>query len=99
MNVKEIAGTVTAVVTLIGLGYAAALKGGWVVDEARAGDIAQSKVEVEERARLEFVRQTKFDRLRLLNGLADPTPDERLEAEILRDEIKRITDRLAELSK
>lgn len=97
MNIKEMAGTVTAVVTLMGLGYAAALRGGWIVDEAKAGEIAQSKVELEERARLEFIRQTKFDRLRLLNALSNPTPDERLEAEILRDDIKRITDRLEQL--
>ena len=97
MNVREMAGTVTAVVTLIGLGYAAALKGGWLVDEATAGEIAQSKVEVEERQRLEFMREVKFNRLRYINALAEPTPDDRLEAELLRDEIKRIVERLEEL--
>lgn len=97
MSIKDIAGTIIAVVTVLGLGYAVALRGGYLVDEARAQDIAQSKVEVEERARLEFVRETKFNRLRFLNQLADRSPDEELEAEILRDDIKRITDRLEEL--
>ena len=97
MNVKEIAGTATAVIALMSLGYAAALRGGWLVDEATAGEIAQSKVEVEERQRLEFMRDVKFNRLRYINALAEPSPDDRLEAELLRDEIKRITDRLEQL--
>lgn len=97
MNLKETAATTIAVITLMGIGYAAALRGGWIVDEAKASDIAQSKVEVEERQRLEFVREVKFSRLRYINALTEPTPDDRLEAELLRDEIKRITDRLDEL--
>ena len=97
MNVKEIATTITAVAAVFALGYTVALRGGYLVDEARASDIAQEKVEVEERARLEFVRETKFNRLRLLNSLEEKSPDEELEAEILRDDIKRITDRLEEL--
>lgn len=97
MNVKEIATTITAVAAVFALGYTVALRGGYLVDEARASDIAQSKVEQEERARLEFMRDVKFSRLRLLNALSDPTPDDKLEADLLRDEIKRITDRLEEL--
>ena len=97
MNLKETATTITAVVAVFAIGYGVALRGGYIVDEAKAEDIAQSKVEVEERARLEFVRETKFNRLRLLNAAEALTPDEQLEAEILRDDIKRITDRLEEL--
>jgi hypothetical protein len=90
-------GTTIAAVTLMGIGYAAALKGGWIIDESRAQGIAQNAVVPEERARLEFMRQMKFDRLRLLNAKEDATADEELEAEILRDDIKRITDRLEQL--
>lgn len=97
MNVKEIATTLTAVAAVFALGYTVALRGGYVIDEARASDIAQQKVEIEERQRLEFMRDVKFSRLRFLNALSDPTPDDELEADLLRDEIKRITDRLDEL--
>lgn len=97
MNIKEMIGTTIAVITLMGLGYGAALRGGYVVDEAMAQDIAQSKVEVEEEARLEFIRETKYSRLRFLNGLENKSPDDLLEMDTLRDDIKRITDRLEEL--
>ena len=97
MNLKEAATTITAVAAVFALGYTLALRGGYLVDEARADEIAQSKVEQQERALLEFVRETKFNRLRVLNASSSPTPDEQLEAEILRDDIKRITDRLEEL--
>lgn len=97
MGLKDILGVIIAGAAVMGLGYTVATRGGYIVDEARAQDIAQEKVEAEERARLEFMRDVKFSRLRLLNGIATPTPDDQLEAEILRDDIKRISDRLEEL--
>ena len=97
MNLKETATTITAVVAVFAIGYGVALRGGYIVDEAKAEDIAQSKVEVEERARLEFIRETKYSRLRFLNSLDAKSPDDALEMDTLRDDIKRINDRLEEL--
>lgn len=99
MNVKESIAVTIGVITLLGVGYSAALRGGWLVDTARAQEIARQAVEPEEQARLEFVRETKYSRLRFLNGLENKSPDDLLEMETLRDDIKRITDRLAELEK
>ena len=97
MNIKESTGVALACITLMGIGYTAALRGGYVVNEAIAQEIAQQAVEPEERARLEFVRETKFSRLRFLNGLENKSPDDLLEMETLRDDIKRIADRLEQL--
>lgn len=97
MNIKESIGVAVGCVALLGTGYAAALKGGWLVDDARAQEIAQQAVAPEERALLEFMRETKFSRLRFLNGLGVKSTDDMLEMETLRDDIKRINDRLEEL--
>jgi hypothetical protein len=97
LNIKESTGVALACITLMGIGYTAALRGGYVIDEAMAQQIAQNAIIPEERARLEFMRQMKFDRLRLLNAKDELSADEELEAEILRDEIRRITDRLEQL--
>lgn len=97
MKVKEWIALAIAALTLLGMLYAGALKGGWIVNDAKAQEIAQQRVDVEEAARLEFMRETKFSRLKYLNAQPAPTPDEKLEMEILRDEIKKIQDRLADL--
>ncbi len=90
-------GVTAGSLTLVGLGYAAALRGGYVVDTATAQGIAQQEVQVEEKQRLIFIRQTKFDRLKLLNAVEAPSPDVRFEMELLREEIHGINDRLKEL--
>jgi hypothetical protein len=99
LNIKEGIGLTIGIISLMSIGYAAALRGGYVIDRALAQEIAQQAVEPEERARLEFVRETKFSRLRFLNGLENKSPDDLLEMEVLRDDIKRIADRLEELEK
>lgn len=97
MNIKETAVTITAVCAVVTLGYGAALRGGWIVDEAGASEIAKQKVEVEERARLEFIREMKYSRLRYLNAVSNKSPDDALEMDTLRDDIKAIDQRLKEL--
>jgi len=99
MTLKEALPVIIGCITLMGVGYGAALKGGWIINESRASEIAQQAVEPETIERMEFVRETKFNRLRFLNALESKSPDDLLEMETLRDDIERINDRLAELEK
>lgn len=99
MNIKEVIGLAIGCVSLLGIGYGMALRGGYVIDRALAQDIAQQAVVPEERARLEFQREMKFSRLRYLNALDEQSPDDELEMETLREEIKQISERLLELNK
>ena len=95
MNVKDALGATIAACTLMGIGYAAALKGGWIIDESRAQGIAQQAVAPEEKARLELHLELKYNRLRMLNNLKEKTPDDLMEIDSLREDIRLLKEALA----
>ena len=100
-SIKDLAGTIVAVAAAAGVSGSVVYSTGWVVSESRAQEIAQQTVAQEsisrERGYLELQRELKFSRLRVLNAQPMRTADEDLELSILRDDIKRITERLEEL--
>jgi hypothetical protein len=89
-------GTTIAACTLMGIGYAAALQGGWIVNESMAQGIAQQAVAPEERKRLELHLELKYNRLRMLNNLTEKTPDDLMEIESLRDDIRLLKEALSD---
>lgn len=93
------AGWVLSISAVVALAYNLGLRAGYFVDEARAAEIAKQVMVPEELARLEFVLETKMNRLRLLERLSETTADDRIEIGILRDEIKDTRDRIAQLKK
>lgn len=101
MNIKEGVAVAVGCASLIGTGYALARSGGWIIDEAGASSIATQSalyaVSLEEKARLEFIRETKYSRLQFLNRLQARSPDDDLEMETLRADIARIDERIAEI--
>jgi len=92
---------IIGVCTLVGIFYGLASKGGWIITRVEAQAIAQQSVSEEaaarERGHLELQRDLKLNQLRFLSNKAEPTADEELEMELLRDDIRRISERLAEL--
>jgi len=97
MTLKEALPVIIGCITLMGIGYGAAVKGGWIIGRVEAQDIAAQAVQPEEQARLELHLELKYNRLRFLNGLSEKTPDDQLEIDSLREDIRLIKERLADL--
>jgi uncharacterized small protein (DUF1192 family) len=69
MNWKEMIGITIGVVTLMGIGYKAALKGKWIIDPAIAQEIVNQALIPGEIERLEFQLEYKRSQLRQLRKI------------------------------
>lgn len=66
MNWKEAIGVTVGVITIMGIGYKAALKGKWIIDPAIAQEIVNQALIPGEIERLEFQLEYKRSQLRAL---------------------------------
>jgi hypothetical protein len=100
MNIAPYIAGAVGCISLIGAGYAVLVRGGYVIDEATAGELVQTASAREaikrERGDLLLKRDLAFNRLSFLNSIKRTT-DQDLESDLLRQDIQRINDRLAEL--
>lgn len=99
MNIKDVLGITTGVIALMGIGYTAALKGRYIINDAVAQQIFAQLNAPDEIERLEFQREYKQNQLRSLQRIEKENRSEEDQDTIeeLKADITLLKSRLAKL--